>query len=67
MRVEMLCACEASFSLDSDQEDTAWFMVFRFANQHVACGYMTAASTEDESAPKKRIIKGRRDDAEQEP
>lgn len=66
MHVEMTCACEASFCIDAEQEETVWFLVFRFANQHVACGYMTSASTEDEVA-KKRLIKPRREVDQEEP
>ena len=69
MFVEMACACEASLSIDAESEEPVWFLVFRFANQHVACGYMTAAQSNDDEPVrvfKKRIIKPRRDDEEEE-
>lgn len=33
--------CEAQFQIESDQEDPSWMMVFRFADAHAVCGYMT--------------------------
>lgn len=75
MFVEMVCTCEATFHIDStENEESAWFLVFRFANAHVSCGYMTDARSDDDrvsearpAKPKKRIIKPRRDDEDEEP
>lgn len=78
MFVEMVCACEATFHIDSSEnEESAWFLVFRFANAHVGCGYMTEAQSDEAKAqtssepsvtarPKKRLIKPRRDDEDEE-
>jgi hypothetical protein len=46
VHAEMACACEASFCIDAEQEETVWFMVIRFANQSVQFGYLTSASSE---------------------
>lgn len=69
MFVEMSCPCEASFAIDSEDEEPTWFMAYRFANQHVQCGFVTAATTSDYEGSrmlKKRIIKARREDEEEE-
>ena len=70
MYVEMTCACEASLMLDDENTDSIWFMVFRFANAHVECGYMTKAVSDEPGeakVTKKRVIKPRRDDDDEEP
>lgn len=33
--------CEGQFQIESDQEDPSWMMVYRFADAHAVCGYMT--------------------------
>lgn len=43
---ELLCTCEASMQLDIEDEAVLMGMVLRFANQHVACGYMTPPAEE---------------------
>lgn len=71
MFVQMVCSCESELSVDTeDNQNSLWFLVFRFANAHVACGYMTDGTSDDEpgaSTPKKRIIKPRRSDPPEEP
>lgn len=72
----MVCTCEATFHIDSSEnEESAWFLVFRFANAHVSCGYMTEAQSDEARGsltetprprPKKRLIKPRRDDDDEE-
>ena len=63
MYVEMICNCEASFSIDSDGEnsESVWHLTWRFANAHVRCGFVTlGASSEVEEAPaqaRKRVVK----------
>lgn len=71
MFVEMMCGgCESSFSLTtetSDNDDSGWFLVYRFANAHTACNYMTSAVSEEVEEPrKKRLIKPRREDDDEE-
>jgi len=68
MYVEMSCTCEASFTLDTDNEDS-WHLVLRFASAHVSCGFMTSGMSPDvmEATPsKKRVVKPRRIDEEDE-
>lgn len=77
MFIEMVCSCEAALHLDAEgADDSVWFLVFRFANAHVSCGYMTEAVSEEarpESRPdeprpaKKRLIKPRREDTDEGP
>ena len=64
MYVEMSCTCEAGFILDTDTDD-GWHLVLRFASAHVSCGYMTSGMSDDvleatPPAPKKRVVKPRR-------
>lgn len=60
--VEMSCACGAQFSLDTEQnEDAIWMLILRFANAHVECGYMTpGTSPEVEGEQTKQITPTRR-------
>src|SRR4051812_44914311 len=46
--VEMVCSCEAMINITIDGGDTTpgWFLVYRFANAHVDCGYMTGGSSD---------------------
>lgn len=56
MYVEMACGrCEATFSLDSDEEDPFWVLVTRFANAHAECGFMTPMADLPEP-PSRRMI-----------
>ena len=70
MYAEMICKCESSFSIDfeDDNEDAAWHLIWRFANAHAACGYVSPGkpSKEDNETFKKRPIKPRRRLAEEE-
>lgn len=41
MYVEMVCNCEASMSIDVDQNsELLWSFATRFAAAHVKCGYI---------------------------
>lgn len=72
MYVEMVCGnCESFFNCDADADESSamWMMMHRFANAHVACGYMTPVSAEGEvlesaeiSAVRKKVIKPRLSD-----
>lgn len=45
MFAEVTCKCDCSFQVDAgddaDDVTNAWALVNRFADAHVACGYMT--------------------------
>lgn len=42
MFCELQCGpCESSIQLDTEWEESAWLMVYRFADAHVACGVFT--------------------------
>jgi hypothetical protein len=43
MFCEMVCTCEASLNIDSENEDGIWMLAWRFANSHAQCGYVTPA------------------------
>ena len=63
MRVEMICSCEGTLILETDEPDeSVWLLVFRFANAHTKCGYMTTGDVPDSELDitKKRVIKPRR-------
>lgn len=63
MHVEMVCSCEGSLILETDEDsESVWLLVFRFANAHVGCGYMTAGDVPgaEVETTKKRVIKPRR-------
>lgn len=56
MYAEMMCgSCDATFSIDAEDEDPTWLLIMRFANAHAACGYMTA-STESDDSPARKVI-----------
>ncbi len=46
---ELVCTCDASFQLDIEDESQLMGMVLRFAEQHVACGYIAAAQEEPQT------------------
>lgn len=62
MYAEMTCKCDAHFSIESDEDnsESLWGLVWRFANAHISCGYITQSkpAEEDEyivnSGPTKR-------------
>lgn len=63
MHVELVCSCEGTLILDTEEAtESVWLLVFRFANAHVACGYMTASDAPESEleTTKKRVIKPRR-------
>jgi hypothetical protein len=63
MHVEMTCNCEATLILETEEStESVWLLVFRFANAHVSCGYMTTGEAPESEAEttKKRLIKPRR-------
>jgi len=42
--MEMVCSCEAMISITSDDANDhtpIWYMVYRFADAHVSCEYVT--------------------------
>lgn len=62
MYIEMACSCEASLTMevDDDNPDTVWHLAWRFASAHVICGYVTpgiSSEVESEKTVKKKIIK----------
>lgn len=44
MFAEVHCSCEGSFQVDSEWDESVWMMLYRFADAHVSCGYMTERS-----------------------
>lgn len=66
----MICKCEASFSIDSEGEndDAVWHLVWRFANSHVNCGFITREKPieEDNETFNKRSIRPSRKKEEDE-
>lgn len=59
MFVEMICSCEGTLHLDVSEDDgpkdSVWMLIYRFANAHTLCGYMTpGTSPEGEEVTKKR-------------
>jgi|APCry1669192269_1035402.scaffolds.fasta_scaffold00635_23 hypothetical protein len=58
MYIDMNCSCTASFSVDSDENDTlAMLWANQFINSHQSCGFMTKATMPvEESAPSYEII-----------
>lgn len=61
MYVEMICTCEASFSIESDGEntDSVWHLAWRFCNAHVRCGFVTPGTSAEaeENLTKKRVVR----------
>ena len=64
MYVELVCSCEASFSIDSDGDanETVWALTWRFANAHVECGFISPSkpAEEDNEIYKKRGLKAKK-------
>jgi hypothetical protein len=63
MHVEMICSCEGTLIMETeDSTESVWLLVFRFANAHISCGYMTTGEAPESEAEttKKRLIKPRR-------
>jgi hypothetical protein len=58
MSIGLTCACEGHFSAEVDGDDTTgvWYLVYRFADAHVKCGYMTPPAVADEE-PEERAGK----------
>jgi hypothetical protein len=58
MYCEMICSCEATLHVESENDDGIWMMALRFANAHSKCGYMTPnAEANDEQKTRRKIIK----------
>ena len=53
MYVNLECSCEAMLQIDSDWVDSTWMMIYRFADAHVTCGFMTPR--EDVVVPTKPV------------
>jgi len=70
MYAEMICKCESSFSIDFEGEadDAAWHLIWRFANAHTSCGFVSPdkPSKEDNDTFKKRPLRPSRKLAEEE-
>lgn len=52
IHIEMNCGvCDSFLGLDDEAEDSTpvWFLVYRFADAHSVCGYMTRAKTDGET------------------
>lgn len=41
MYVSSECKCGANFNVDSEWEESAWLIMFRFVDAHVKCGTFT--------------------------
>lgn len=52
MSMEMVCTCEAMISITTDADDNTpiWYMVYRFADAHVGCNYVTERVTDKTDA-----------------
>ena len=50
MIIDMVCVCGAGLVVeaddDSDQTTAAWMLINRFANAHVACGFVTSLNND---------------------
>lgn len=55
MFAELNCKCQSTLQLDDEENiDSIWSLVWRFANAHADCGYVTGG-TPLETTPVKKI------------
>ena len=63
MFAEVHCACEGALQIDSDWDESVWMMLYRFADAHVTCGFMTSRADGEEQVGKAKTPDADGDDA----